>query len=140
MLKKSTMTITALIQANPKTGIILISLAMTALLTAVRAFLSDKKRMREIKTMQEEIRKEMKIHKDNPDKMLELNSRMMEHFPEQMKQAMKIMLITMIPLIIIFSWVRETFALTSIASSWIWWYIGFSVLFGFLFGKIFKLN
>lgn len=134
------MTITALIQANPKTGIILISLAMTALLTAVRALLSDKERMREIKTMQEEIRKEMKIHKDNPDKMSELNSQMMKHFPEQMKQAMKIMLITMVPLIIIFSWVRETFALTSIASSWIWWYIGFSMVFGFLFGKIFKLN
>ena len=82
----------------------------------------------------------MKRYKDNAQKLTELNQQMMEHFPVQMKQSMKLMLITIVPMIIIFTWLSETFALTTLAKTWIWWYIVFSMAFSIFLGKLFKLD
>lgn len=134
------MIITEFIKANPKLSVILISLLVTLLMTTIRYFVTDRKLMKEIKDKQKIIKEEMKKHRDNPDKMMELNKQMMEHFPAQMKQTFKLMIITMIPILIIFSWMRNNLAATSLASSWIWWYIVSSIIFGIILGKIFKLD
>ena len=78
----------------------------------------------------------MKMHKDNADKMMELNKQMMEQLPIQMKQSFKLIIITMIPLLILFAWLRNVFAQTAIASTWIWWYIGVSLVVGITLGKV----
>jgi uncharacterized membrane protein (DUF106 family) len=126
--------------ANPKASIIIISLLVTIFMTVVRYFATDKKLMREIKEKQKWIKEEMKKYRDNADKTMELNKQMMEHFPAQMKQTFKLMLLTLIPLLILLGWLREVFAQTAIASTWIWWYVGFSMVFGIILGKIFKLD
>ena len=74
------------------------------------------------------------------EKMMELNQKMMEDLPLQLKQSLKMMLITLVPIILLFSWLREVYETTTIASTWIWWYIGFSLVFSIILGKILKLD
>ena len=134
------MTITELIISNPKLSIIIISLLVTLFTTIIRFFVTDKELMREIKKKQKWIREEMKKCRDNADKMADLNKQMMEHFPIQMKQTFKIMIITLVPLLVLLAWLREVFEMTIIANSWIWWYILPSIVFGMVLGKLFKLD
>jgi len=134
------MPITELIQNNPRISIIVLSFLVTLFITIVTHFMTDKKRMKEIKAKQKELRAEIKKFKDNPTKMMELNKQMMEDMPEQLKHSFKPMLVTIIPLIILFGWLKSTFAITSIAGSWFWWYIGASIIFSMILRKIFGLQ
>ena len=132
--------ITLFIQNNPRLGIIILSFIVTLFITIVTHFMTDKKRMKEIKDKQKALRAEMKNHKDNPQKMMEINKEMMADMPEQMKHSFKPMIVTIIPLLILFRWLRATFAITAISSTWIWWYIGSSMVFSITLRKIFKLQ
>ncbi len=129
-----------LIQNNPRISIIIISFIATFFLTIVRYFMTDRDKMREIKERQKKLRLEMKQFKNNPEKMMEINKKMLEDMPEQMKQSFKPMLITLIPLLILLKWLLAVYSLTEISSSWIWWYIISSILFGIILSKIFGLQ
>jgi len=134
------MPITDFIQSNPKISIILLSFLVTLFITIINYFMIDREKMKEIKERQKSLREEMKKYKGNPEKMMELNQKMLADMPEQMKMSFKPMLITLIPLLILFAWLRTTFAETSIASSWIWWYIGSSIAFSIVIRKLFGLQ
>ena len=134
------MAITELIQNNPRISIIVLSFVVTLFITIVNYFMTDRKRMKEIKEKQKRLRAELKQFKDNPQKMMEINKQMMEDMPEQLKHSFKPMLVTIIPLIILFKWLRASFAITAIAGTWFWWYIGASILFSMILRKIFGLQ
>ena len=44
------------------------------------------------------------------------------------------------PLLILFAWLRSTFAETAIAGTWLWWYIGTSIAFSIVIRKLFGLQ
>ena len=131
---------TVLIQSNPKVAIVILSLLVTLVLTVVNYFVTDKELMKNIKAKQKTIREEMKQYKHDAQKMMELNKKMMEDFPAQMKQSFKMMIITFIPIVIFYSWIRSVFATTTLASGWIWWYIISSIVFSIILRKAFKLD
>jgi len=134
------MAIIDLIQNNPRTALIFLSFLVTLFITIVTYFMTDREKMKELKDRQKDLRKEMKLCRDNPDKMMELNKKMMEDMPEQLKHSMKPMMVTFIPIIIFFTWLRGTFALTAIADTWFWWYLGSSILFSIIIRKVFGLQ
>jgi len=134
------MEFTQLILNNPRISIIILSFLVTLFVTTVTYFVTDKKKMREIRVKQKHLRQEIKKHKDNPQKMMELNKQMMEDMPAQIKESYKPMLITIIPLLILFSWLRGTFAETTIASTWFWWYLGASLVFSISLRKLIGLQ
>jgi len=134
------MVVTEFIQNNPRIAIILLAFIVTLAITIVNYFMTDREKMKEIKERQKELRKEMKKYRDNPQKMMEINKKMLEDMPEQLKHSFKPMLITFIPLIILFGWLRSTYADTAIASTWIWWYIGASIVFSLVIRRIFGLQ
>ncbi len=134
------MDISALIIAYPKTSILVLSFVVTLFLTIVTHFMTDRAMMRAIKDKQKNLKEEMKKHKDNPQKMMEINKQMMEDFPKQMKQSLKISLVTLVPLLILWNWLRVVLAATSISHSWIWWYIVSSLIFSMILRKVFKLD
>lgn len=109
--------------ANPKLSIIVLAVAITFVITLVTKKFTNQDRMKELKAKQKECQKQMKEHTSNPEKMKELQSEMMSCSGEMMKSSFKPMLITMLPLLLLFGWIRGVFALTSLASSWIWYYI-----------------
>jgi uncharacterized membrane protein (DUF106 family) len=134
------MTITELVQQSPTISIIILSFLVTLFITIVTYYMTDRERMKEIKAKQKALRKEIKQYRDNPQKMMDLNKQMMEDMPEQMKHSFKPMLVTIIPLLILFAWLRGTFAETTIASTWFWWYLGSSLVFSMSLRKIFGLQ
>ena len=134
------MVITELIIEYPKLSIITLSFLVTLFITIVTYYMTDRERMKEIKAKQKALRKEIKQYRDNPQKMMELNKQMMEDMPEQMKHSFKPMLVTIIPLLLLFAWLRGTFATTTIASTWFWWYLGSSLVFSMSLRKIFGLQ
>lgn len=129
-----------LIIDNPKLSIVIISFLISLFVTVIRYFMTDKEKMREIKEKQKKLRAEMKMYKNNPEKMMELNRKMIDDLPEQMKQGFKPMIITLIPILLIFAWMKSVYAVTEIANSWLWWYIISSIIFSIILGKIFKLQ
>lgn len=134
------MGITLLIQTYPKSVIILFSFLVSLVITLVSYYVTDHEKMRSIKDKQKRLREEMKLHKDNPQKMMEINKQMMEDFPTQMKESFKTSLITLVPILFLFRWLKTVYATTAIASTWIWWYIGFSILSSIILRKMFKLD
>ncbi len=134
------MDIPGLVLANPKVAIIGISFLATLIVTVLTHFLTNKNLMREIKEKQKRLREEMKKFRDNPQKMMEINKQMMEDFPKQMKESMKISIVTLIPFLMLFNWLRGIYTQTAIAGSWIWWYILASLAFSIILRKVFKLD
>jgi len=130
------MPLTELIQNNPRIAIIILSLIVTLFITIVTFFMTDRARMKEIRAKQKALRIEIKKFKHDPAKMMELNKQMMEDMPEQLKHSFKPMLVTIIPLLLLLGWLRATFAETVIASTWIWWYIGSSIVFSMVLRKV----
>jgi len=135
--------ITEFIQANAwnaRISILVLSFLVTLFITIITYYMTDRKRMKELKDKQKALRAEIKKCRDNPQRMMELNKQMMEDMPEQLKHSFKPMLITMIPIIIVFAWLRSTFALTALAKTWFWWYIGSSIIFSIGLRKVFGLQ
>src|SRR3989344_2228081 len=128
-----------LIQQNPKISIIVMALAVSFFVSLVNYFVLDKDKMQEIKNRQKAIQNEMKQHKDNPQKVMELQKEMFSHVGESFKHSFKPMLITLIPILFIFAFFRKEFLATEIAKSWIWYYIGSSIVGSMIFRKILKL-
>jgi len=125
---------------NARISIVVLSFFVTLFITIVTYYMTDRVRMKELKDKQKRLRKEIKQYRDNPQKMMELNKQMMEDMPEQLKHSFKPMLITMLPIIIIFDWLRSTFVLTAIAKTWFWWYIGSSIVFSMTLRKMVGLQ
>jgi len=134
------MAITELIQINPRISIVILSLIASLIITIISYFLTDRGKMKEIRERQKEIRLELKQVKNDPEKVMELNKKMMQDFPEQMRASLKPMIVTIVPILIFFGWLKSTFAGTDIAGTWLWWYIISSIIFSILIRKIFGLQ
>jgi len=131
--------ITALIQANPRVSIILISIIVSFFISLVNYLVLDKEKVRELRGKQKALSEEMKKHKDNPQKMMEIQKEMFSHMGENFRHSLKPMIITTIPLLVVFGLIRGEFNTTTLASTWIWYYIGASIIASLFFRKLFKL-
>jgi len=134
------MDIIALIKLYPQVSIVIFSLLATMFVTAINYFITDRELMRGIKEKQKKLREEMKLYKNDPQKMMELNKQMMADFPHQMKQSLKTSVITIVPMLLLFNWLKGIYLDTSLATSWIWWYIVASLVFSMGLRKILKLD
>ena len=126
-------------QSYPRTAVILASLLISLFISIVNYFVLNKERMSEIKKRQKDLQEEMKQHKDNPQRMMELQKEMFSHMGETFKHSMKPMMITFIPIILLFPIVRNLLLSTEIAKTWFWWYLGASIVSSMIFRKLFKL-
>ena len=124
---------------HPYWSIITFSVIVSLVITIVNYFVVDQNKMRELKERQKKQQADMKKYKDNPQKMMEIQKEMMSGMGESFKHSLKPMLITFLPLILFFSWLRPTFAATDISSSWIWYYIGTSLVASLILRKLFKM-
>ena len=128
-----------LIQAYPRWSIIVISGFVSLFISLINYFVLDKEKVREGKARQKELNKQMKESKHDPVKTMEIQKELMSHAMQNMKNSFRPMLITIIPILVIFWWIKGIFAETTIASVWLWWYIGASIVFSIIFRKVFKL-
>ena len=124
------------IVSNPKTSVVLIPFFITLALTLVTKFFTDQKRMKELKEIQKKHQERKKEHKGNIEKQKEIQKEIMDVLMEMMKHSFKPLLITLLPIIVIFTWARRIFIGTAIASTWLWWYIGVSIASSIILRKV----
>ncbi|MBI2632316.1 DUF106 domain-containing protein [Candidatus Pacearchaeota archaeon] len=128
-----------LIQQYPKISIVVLATLVSFLISLVNYFVLDKEKMRDLKAKQKALQEEAKKHKNNPQKMMDIQKEIMPLSMEMMKHSFKPLLITMIPIIIFFGLVKQWYVGTALAKTWIWWYIGTSIVSSMIFRKLLKL-
>src|SRR3989344_175353 len=122
-----------LIEWNPLTALIIISFILTALITIAYKYFTDQELMKSLKAELKSLQNEMKEAKHDTQKLMNLQKQSMEKNMKYMMNSFKPTLITLIPLLIIFSWMRNSFTNIELnflgINSWLWIYIIFSILF-----------
>lgn len=142
-------------------GVMLISLLVSALIVGITSKVVDQKRMKELKaktaSYQEKIKKAQK--RKDMKKVSSIQKEMMKYQKEMMGMSMKPMMYTMIPIIVIFTWLRNydylnefiaqqgylialPFTMPKFGSTlgWLGWYILCSFPMSVLIKKIFKIE
>lgn len=132
------MTITEIITTNPKTSIILISAGVTAVSTLVTKWLTNQEHLKSLKARQKELNKKMKTAKPGEKLFEEIQSEMLQISATMMKSQFKPMLVTIVPFLALFAWLRGVYT-PIMANSWIWYYIGGSIIFSTVYRKLFKM-
>lgn len=133
--------IVELLQLYPRTSIILLSVLVSLFITIIQFFFLNKDRLREIKARQKDLQKQMSEHRKagNHDKVLELNKELTPLIMETFKHSLKPTIITMIPILIFFAFIRGVYVDTAIAGSWFWWYLIAALASSIVLRKLFRL-
>lgn len=127
------MTLTEMMTASPKTSIAIFSVTITLISTFVQKWLTNQEHLKSLKKRQKEIQKELKKCKDG-NVMKELNLEMMKLTGVMFKSSMKPMFVTIIPFLLLFVWLRGIYA--PVLSTWIWYYIGYSIVASIILRKV----
>ena len=131
------MAIIELMQANPQISIVLLSVIVTLVSTFITKWFTNQAQLKQLKERQKEIQKELKNCKDECA-LKELQSEMLQITGTMMKSSFKPLLITMIPFLLLFYWVRNIFT-PVLGFGWFWWYLGGSLVSGMIWRKILKI-
>ena len=126
--------ITEIIEAYPIPSIIVIGALVTFISTLITKWLTNQEHLKSLKKRQKEIQKELKNCKDG-NIMKELNAEMLKLTGVMFKSSMKPMFVTIIPFLLLFVWLRGVYT-PVMGSSWIWYYIGYSVVASIILRKI----
>ena len=132
------MTIIDLMTAYPIYSIAVFSIIVTLVSTLAHKWLTNQEHMKNLKTRQKEIQKELKGCKDEC-LMKELNSEMLKLTGIMMKSSFKPMFVTIIPFLLLFAWLRGIYT-PIMGNGWIWYYLGFSVVASIIFRKVMDVS
>jgi uncharacterized membrane protein (DUF106 family) len=126
----------------PIPSLIIISAILTLISTLLMMKLTDQDHIKNLKVRQKELQKEVKecTKKGEHNRLSELNSEMMELSMKLMKASfsIKLMLITFIPFLIVFRWLRA-FYVPIYGGWWILWYLLASMATSTIYRKLFKM-
>ena len=128
------MTITEMMIASPKLSIGVFSVLVTLVSTLVQKWLTNQEHLKSLKKRQKEIQAELKKTKE-PTVMQELNNEMLQLTGLMFKSSYKPILVTFIPFIILFAWLRGIYV-PLIGNSWIWYYLGYSIVASIILRKV----
>lgn len=135
------------------TMILLISIALSFGVALIYKYATNQAVMRDLKEQLKKYQEQMKAAKNDLNKLNELQKKAMEVNMSYMKENIKPMLITMLPFIIIFWWLKTVYTGVVVIPfsfhvpmsgletglGWIGTYIIFSMLFTTLFRKALKV-
>ena len=132
------MAITELMTAYPRASIIVLGAVVTFISTLVTKWLTNQEHLKELKARQKELQKEMKEHKGDPKLLEEMQMEILQITGKMMKSQFKPLIVTFVPFILLFMWVRGIFT-EILGGWWIAWYIGASLVFSMIFRKLLKM-
>lgn len=126
-------------------GLMIVSLILTLLMTLAYKFFTNQTMMKQLKDEMKDMQGKLKDTTQTVEQKMHLQKNMMAKNLEYMKHSMKPMLITFLPIIVIFGWLRNYY--TSIGNpkiffglTWLWAYLIFSIIFSILIRKLLKVN
>jgi uncharacterized membrane protein (DUF106 family) len=129
--------ITELMIAYPKPSIVILAFLVTFVMTLITKYLTDQKRMKELKDKQKACQIDLKKYELGSEDYLKVQREMMQCTAELMKKSMKPLLISFIPLIIFFWWIRGIYS--EVLPGWLWWYIPSGIISSIILRKILKV-
>ncbi len=125
-------------------GIVIVSFIITLLTTLVYKYFTDQEALKKIKEDNKKLQEEMKNHKDNPTKMAELQKEMLQKsLIEPMKHQVKPLIITFLPFLLIFGWLRTTYQTAGpmlFGLEWFGTYFVTSIIFSIILRKLLKVE
>ncbi len=147
-------TIGALLKFHPLYGLAILTFIITLATVLIYKYTSNQVELKRLKEESLRLREEMKLHKDNPQKLMELQKEQLKHgFSEPLKHTMIPMIITLVPLLLVFTYLRNFYsnggspiALFGSPGSWLainGWilaYLVFSIVFNSLLRKWLKVH
>lgn len=129
--------IVLLMQQNPKESIVILSVLVTLFMTLVTKYFTNQNRMKELKGIQKSCQIKMKDANGKPEEMAKIQKEVMDCSMELMKHSFRPMLITLVPLLFLFWWLRGVY--TEALAGWIWWYIIASITSSIILRKLLKV-
>ena len=126
-----------IIQQYPEISIIVLASAVSLISIVITKYVTNQNRLKELKARQKDLSKLSKEFRTDIKKVTEINKEMMELSMEMMKHSFKPMIITLIPLLLLFWWVGQTFS--TILPKWIWYYIIAGIASSLIFRKLLKV-
>ncbi len=133
-------------------SVIIISFILSCLILLFYKLFTDQKLMKSLKEEIKAIQEEAKKFREDPAKSLEISKKAMEKNMILMRHSMRPTLYTFVPLIIIFSWLRNSFKgmgdvvtwgfsipLFGIGLGWLGLYIISSIIFSVVLRKLLKI-
>jgi len=125
--------------------IAIISFLLTLVTTLIYKYMTDQEVMKTLKADIKALQAKMKEHKDDKDRMMSFQKEAMTKNMEYMKKSFKPMLVTFVPIIFIFGWLRGYYEGLGnpdvfFGLSWLWTYIIFSIVISIGLRKILKIS
>ena len=91
-------------------AVILLSFLISLIITIVYKFTTDQNLMKQLKDEMKEFQKEIKELKKEPEKAMQVQKKSMQTNMKYMMHSMRSTLFSIVPIIIIFSWMNANFA------------------------------
>lgn len=128
--------------------IIIIAFILTLIVNLAMKFFTDQKVMKSLKEEGEFFKEEMKKFKNDPQKLIEIQKKSLESSMKYFKHSMPATLVTLLPLLLIFGWLRQVFPPEKVLLNlplgielgWLGSYILFSIIFSIALRKILKIH
>lgn len=133
----------ALLTWHPTFGFFLFVALLTLITTIVQKYGTDQNAIKALRDEQKLIQQQIKEHKADPSKQMELSKKSMELVMESMPLTMKPVIYTTIPFILFFRWFDDYFKAHPteiLGMSWFWAYLLGAILFSTLFRKALKVH
>ncbi|MAF51121.1 MAG: hypothetical protein CMH64_03445 [Nanoarchaeota archaeon] len=128
---------------NPLWALIVISFFLMLITTLIYKYFTDQEAMKALKQEMKDIQNEMKEFKEDPAKMMELQKKSFSKMGESFKHQIKPMLITFVPFIILFPWLREVYVPRGdllFGIGWFGTYFIFGIGFNIILRKLLKVH
>jgi len=124
-------------------GMILIVFSMALITSLTQKYGTDQETIKEMKKEQKALQEEMKLVKEHPEKLMELQKKQFAILPKMMKLSMRPIVYTAIPFILLFRWFMDFFNAAGnpefFGLSWFWFYLIGSILFSIVLRKTLKV-
>ena len=132
-----------LLDWHPSFGLLLFTACITFITTLVQKYGTNQNALKQLREEQKLIQEQVKLHKADPAKQMELSKKSMELAMESMPLSMKPVLYTTIPFILFFRWFSDYFLAHPVKIfgylSWFWAYLIFAIFCSTLFRKWLKV-
>ncbi len=126
-------------------GLLVVSLIVVLISTLIIKYMTDQKAIKGLRDEMKSLQAEMKKHKEDPKKFAEMQKKSMQKTMEQFKHNFKPMLITMIPFLLLFTWLRTYYTALGnpdvlFGLSWFWSYFIFTMVLSLVLKKVLRVH
>ena len=133
----------SLLNWNMTLGMVILIFLLSVFMTLIQKYTTDQKAMREIREDQKKMQEDMKKFEVGSKEHTELSMKSMKSIGPMFRHSMRPIIYTAIPIILLFRWFTDFFALVDFRFfgflSWFWFYLIGSIIFSSILRKVFNV-